>query len=792
MPITTFAANNKTTFSSPLEGVNNVGGLVINRTDLATVGSASLTVTGPTTTGAVAGTVYGAKISGPVSGSGLLQNATSLFVSKPVNTSGTTTNAYALYVEKPTSGGTLNYSIYSEGSIFATDSIVTASTSFDLINTIATTVNFAKASTSLSIGASGGISTFNGTLNIASGKTLTIAGTDVLSATTLGSGVTASSLTSVGTIATGVWQGTAIAIGYGGTGTSTGSITGTGALTFTAGGTNTNVNLAPNGTGTVDVASKRITNVATPTSSTDAANKSYVDSLVQGIDVHASVRATTTANITLSAPQTIDGVAVIAGNRVLVKDQTTASQNGVYIVNASAWVRATDFDSSANVSANAFFFVEEGTLYGDSGWTLTNDGTPAIGTDALTFTQFSGAGSVDAGDGLTKTGSILNVVGTANRISVAADSIDIASTYVGQSSITTVGTITSGTWSGSFGAVSGANLTGLTAGNLSGTIPSAVLGNSTVYIGTTGVALNRSSAALTLAGLTLTTPDIGVATATSVNKLTITAPATGSTLTIADGKTLTVNNTLTFSGSESVSVAFGGGGTVIYSGGAIGAASATSLNSSGLVTGSGFITTNGALGINFKDGSGTAGTASGDTRLYTTSGDLYLFANGGTAKKVLNVSNISSSALAFGQSSLNNNLANGVTVNAGIYTMRMATSSTASTKMTVSGAAWSSDSADQIIIPANTTWAASIKIIAYNATNSASASWDIVTTFKRGASGNATMVADPIVSAFGDTALDASTIDVTCGGSNNILVSVTCEVASSTLWAASITTLEVS
>ena len=789
MLMTVFSANNKTLFNVPIEGTAT-GGLTVNRTALAITDSASLTVVGPTTTGATS-LLYGAKISGPVSGSGLLDTSYGLYISNPSNSGGTTTNAYGLYVEKPTVGATLNYSIYSAGSIFATDSIVTGSTSFDLLNTTATTVNFAGAATTLSIGAAAGTSTFNGTLNIASGKTLTIGGTAVLSGSALGSGIIGSSLTSVGTIATGVWQGTAIAVVYGGTGTNSGSITGTGALTFTAGGTDTNVNLVPNGTGTVDVASKRITNVATPTASTDAANKGYVDSLVQGIDVHASVQATTTANITLSAPQTIDGVAVIAGNRVLVKDQTTQSQNGVYIVNASAWVRATDFDSSANVSANAFFFVEEGTLYGDTGWTLTNNGTPSIGTDALAFTQFSGAAAVGAGNGLTKTGNSLDVVGTADRISVAADSIDIASTYAGQSTITTVGTITTGTWSSAFGAVSGANLTGLTAGNLSGTIPSGVLGNSTVYIGTTGVALNRASAGLTLDGLTLTTPDIGVATATSVNKLTITAPASGSTLTIADGKTLTVSNTLTFTGTDASSVAFGSGGTVIYSGGNIGAASATSLNSSGLVTGSGFITTDGALGINFKDGTGTAGTASGDTRLYTTSGDLYLFANGGAAKKVLNASNISSSALAFGQSSLNNNAANSVTLNAGIYTMRMATSSTAATKMTVSGAAFVDDATNQIIIPASSTWAASVKVIAYNATNSAAASWDIITTFKRGASGNATMVSDPIVSAFGDSALDASTIDITTGA-NNILITVTCEAATATVWAASITTLEVS
>jgi len=742
MPITTFSANNKTTFSSPIEGVNNVGGLVVNRTNLSTIGSASLTVTGPTTTGAVAGNIYGAKISGPVSGSGLLASSTSLFISKPTNSSGTTTNAYSLYVEKPTVGGTLNYSVYSEGSIFVTDSIVTGSTSFDLINTIATEVNFAKAATTLSIGASGGTTTFNGTLNVANG-----------------------------------------------------SITGAGALTFTAGGTNTSVTFAPNGTGTVDVSSKRITNVATPTASTDAANKGYVDSLVQGIDVHPSVQWTTNGNINLTGTANQAGLdtagTLTVGNRILVKNQTVGLQNGIYVVSSGSWTRATDFDSSSNVSANAFFFVEQGTEYSDTGWTLTNDGVIAIGTDALTFTQFSGAGAVSAGDGLTKTGSTLNVVGTANRISVAADSIDISSSYVGQSSITTVGTISSGTWSGSFGAVSGANLTSLTAGNLSGTISSGVLGNSTVYIGTTGIALNRASGDLTLGGITLTTPNIGAATATSVNKLIITAPANSATLTIADGKIATINNTLTFTGTDNSTINFGSGGTILYSSGNIGASNATSLSSTGLVTASGFVTTDGALGINFKDGIGTAGTASGDTRLYTNSGELYIFANGGSSQKVLSTYNIGSSALAFGQSSLNNNTANGVKVNAGIYTMRMSTASTNATKMTVSGAAWSADNTDQVIIPANTTWATSIKIIAYNAANTASASWDIVTTFKRG-SGGATMVADPIVSAFGDGALDASTIDVTCGSSNNILISVTSEVASTTLWAASITTLEVS
>ena len=271
-----------------------------------------------------------------------------------------------------------------------------------------------------------------------------------LSGATLNATVTASSLTSVGTIATGVWQGTDIGVAYGGTGTSDGSITGTGALTFTAGGSNTNVNLVPNGTGIVDVGGKRVGNAATPTQSSDLTTKAYVDSLSNGLDVKASVRAATTANITLSNTQTIDGVALSVGDRVLVKNQSTGSQNGIYVVASGSWTRATDFDNSPDieVSPGTFFFVEEGTTQADNGYVVSNDTAITIGTTAITFSQFSGAGQITAGAGLTKSGNTLDVVGTADRITVATDSVDIASTYVGQTSITTLGTIATGTWNG--------------------------------------------------------------------------------------------------------------------------------------------------------------------------------------------------------------------------------------------------------------------------------------------------------------------------------------------------------
>lgn len=141
-----------------------------------------------------------------------------------------------------------------------------------------------------------------------------------------------------------------VSVAKGGTGTATGSITGTGALTFTAGGSNTSVNLVPLGTGSVDVASKKITSVADPTVATDAATKSYVDSVAQGLDIKASVKVATTANITLSGTQTIDGIVLVASDRVLVKDQTTGTQNGIYVVAAGAWTRATDMASGSDAS----------------------------------------------------------------------------------------------------------------------------------------------------------------------------------------------------------------------------------------------------------------------------------------------------------------------------------------------------------------------------------------------------------------------------------------------------------
>jgi hypothetical protein len=196
----------------------------------------------------------------------------------------------------------------------------------------------------------------------------------------------------------------------------------------------------------VNLNSQKITGLADPTNPQDAATKSYVDAFAVGLDPKPSVRAATTGPITRSGTQTIDDVTLIAGDRVLVKDQGTASENGIYVVAASTWSRSSDADTDAEVTAGLFTFVEEGTANNNSGWVLATDNPITVGTTALNFVQFSGAGQITAGDGLTKSGNTLNVVGTSSRISVSADAVDIATNYAGQTTITTLGTVTTGTW----------------------------------------------------------------------------------------------------------------------------------------------------------------------------------------------------------------------------------------------------------------------------------------------------------------------------------------------------------
>lgn len=184
--------------------------------------------------------------------------------------------------------------------------------------------------------------------------------------------------------------------------------------------------LSPNGTGTVTVPSGYKNRSGFGSNS--LVSKEYVDAVKVGLDFKDSVRVASTANVTISGPgAAIDGVSLSSGDRVLLKNQTSAATNGIYIFNgaASAMTRATDADSTAEVTSGMFVFVEEGTTNADSGFVLSTDGTISVGSTSLTFTQFSGAGQITAGDAMSKVGNTLNVNDDNVTLEVNSDALRI-------------------------------------------------------------------------------------------------------------------------------------------------------------------------------------------------------------------------------------------------------------------------------------------------------------------------------------------------------------------------------
>jgi len=239
-----------------------------------------------------------------------------------------------------------------------------------------------------------------------------ITGTDATRAVTpdnLGAWTGNTAITSVGTIGTGTWSGEALVAG---------KVPNLEDLTVG---------------GNIDVDGQRVMNLPAPGHPNDAARKADVDSAVQGLDVRESVKYASTANVSnptsnQSSAHTIDGQTVVAGDRVLLKDQTTASQNGIYEVSYAStnWSmsRAADLNANADASANMFFFVEAGSSLADTGWVCTTDAPTLLN---LAFAQFSGTGSYTAGDGLDITGTEFGIadagVTLARMANMATDSI---------------------------------------------------------------------------------------------------------------------------------------------------------------------------------------------------------------------------------------------------------------------------------------------------------------------------------------------------------------------------------
>ena len=324
-------------------------------------------------------------------------------------------------------------------------------------------VSFATVSSSLTVGADSGsddaVSLLSDTLNFTGGEgidttvsnnTITIAAED---ATAGNKGIASFDSTDF-SVSSGAVSVNATTLGSSALnpGATTSSIAGLTSLTsgvvnvdnLTLDGneistTNANgaLSLNPNGSGTVNVNTSRIINVTDPTNAQDAATKAYVDAVKQALDIKDSVRVATTANITISSDlnvgDTIDGVTLANGDRVLVKDQSTGSENGIYTAGASP-ARAADANADSEVTAGMFVFVEEGTANADNGYVLTTNDTITLDSTSLTFTQFSGAGQIIAGDAISKSGNTLNVNDDNITLEVNSDNLrikGIAATAVG-------------------------------------------------------------------------------------------------------------------------------------------------------------------------------------------------------------------------------------------------------------------------------------------------------------------------------------------------------------------------
>jgi hypothetical protein len=473
---------------------NSVAGAnVSGEVDFADVANsvAGANVSGEVGFAAVANSVAGANVSGTVALATLAADATSANAVAGANVSGAVSFA-------TTANAVAGANVSGEVSFAATANAVAGANVSGQVSdsatadsaTIAATVTTAAQPNITSVGTLSGLSV-----------TGTITGSVSGSASTAGTVTTAAqpNITSVGTLSSITTSGnvdtTANVV--------TDDIIGkTGGVTITAIGTNQPISLVTTGTGSVDVNSARITELATPTASTDAATKQYVDDVAQGLAVHAPCDVGTTgtlasitggtitydngtagvgATLTTSSGNfnTIDGESFGTGERILVKDEATTANNGIYVkTSATVLTRADDFNTPTEIAGGDFTFVSTGTTLNDSGFVNT-DPVSTVGTDPITFVQFSGAGTYTAGSGLTLSGSEFSITNTAvssgsygngthnatftvnsrgqltsgANVSITAPAGALTGTVLNSSvvdsSLTSVGTIDTGVWNGS-------------------------------------------------------------------------------------------------------------------------------------------------------------------------------------------------------------------------------------------------------------------------------------------------------------------------------------------------------
>ena len=291
--------------------------------------------------------------------------------------------------------------------------------------------------------------------------------------------------------------------------------------------TNGDLTISPNGTGTITVPS----NYEERAGFTDNSltNKKYVDTVAQGLDIKDAVRVGTTANLTATysngssgvgatltnsstqAALVIDGITMVVNDRVMVKDQTTTLQNGLYKVTnigsgSTNWIltRTPDGDESTEVNGGSFFFVQEGTTNGDNGYVTTNDGNPTIGTDAITFEQFSGAGQVTAGSGLSKSGNIIDVNTDGSSIEVSSDALRVKALGITNAMLA--------------GSIASAKLSDpLYFTDESSTQGNVRLGGTLEFLAGEGINTTASGSTITISGELASTSNVGVASFSSDN-----------------------------------------------------------------------------------------------------------------------------------------------------------------------------------------------------------------------------------------------------------------------------------